>query len=217
MPISRLHDELRAAHDYLAEAAKLTAARLPELLVSSWGSAAKRTAVRLVGRKPSRVSDHVVDHSFAEIVNQCATLERLLDALRWAETAGSGLREYHVLLCNPTTSSSAGLDDHDLVLRGPRGECAKFEVSDVASVKDGNGKEEKDLRSLGCLSKDGGDPTAWPEGRVFLVVGPEFATRLRKATRHGLKRGAFHYVEFKAPDSDTSLFEVRPGRTTVDL
>lgn len=209
--VAVLRNELQAAHDFLAEAAMQTARLLPDLERAMWGVRAKRTAVRLAGPRPARISEHVAEHSFAEIVNQCATLERLLDAMRWVETEGSGLRQHDVLLCNPTTSSSTQDDDHDLVLRGPDGDLAKFEVSDVAGAKDSNRKEIKDLCSLGCLSADGTDVSQWPKGRSFLVVSSEFATRLRGGKRHGLGRGAFHYFEFAIEGCDTRIFEIRCG------
>lgn len=68
--------ELQQAHDYLASAAMTTAKTLPTLRVTHWGGDAKRTTVLLAGEKPPRVSRDVTHHSFAEIVNQCATLER---------------------------------------------------------------------------------------------------------------------------------------------
>jgi hypothetical protein len=89
-----------------------------------------------------------------------------------------------VAVCHPTTSSAANTAaDHDLVLAGPAGQAAWFEVSDVASVHDGNGKEEKDLRSLGLLGTGTGAArcnVTWPTARVFLVVSTEFATKLRR-------------------------------------
>lgn len=145
-------------------------------------------------------------------MNQCATLERLIDALTWAE-AWHELAGAHVVRCNPTTSS-APLEqgrkteaDHDLVLVDREGARWSFEVSDVASERDGNGKEKKDLVSLGIPMAEG---EGWPPGRSFLVVSTEFAERLRKPSRHGLGRGVFHYVEHT--HGTTTLFEVCPGR-----
>lgn len=115
--------------------------------------------------------------------------------------------------CNPTTSS-APLEqgrkteaDHDLVLVDREGARWSFEVSDVASERDGNGKEKKDLASLGIPMAEG---EGWPPGRCFLVVSAEFAERLRKPSRHGLGRGVFHYVEHT--HGTTTLFEVCRGR-----
>ena len=75
----------------------------------------------------------VVRHRFAEVVNQCATLERLIDALVWAQ-ACPNLDGALAVVCNPTTSSAQRAkdgpkddDDHDLVLRDPSGLRWKFE------------------------------------------------------------------------------------------
>lgn len=209
-----LREKLQAAHDYLCDSAKKTAAILPQIAIEAWATAAKRTMVNLEGPKPELVNQAVGVQSFVEIVNQCATLERLVDALRWAESEQSGLRGYEVALCHPTTSSGTAENDHDLVLIGPSKELAKFEVSDVASEKDGNGKEVKDLVSLGCLSESRDEPGQWPTGRMFLVVSPEFAKRLmRSRRRHGIGRGTFHYVEHNVADRDTRILEVVGGPT----
>ena len=48
------------------------------------------------------------------------------------------------------------------------------------------------------------------DGRLFLVVSSEFAGRLRRHTRHGLKLGKFHYREVKH-DGATRMFEVCKG------
>lgn len=133
--------------------------------------------------RPRLVCEADVSHSLAEVMNQCATMERLLDALAWAQTDASGLSTFNVAVCHPTTSS-AGDDttDNDLILTALDGRCARFEVSDVASSSDGNRKEERDLRSLGVLGDGSGAKRfdlAWPADRVFLVVSTEFAAKLK--------------------------------------
>jgi hypothetical protein len=120
-----------------------------------------------------------------EVINQCATLERLLDALAWATSAGFT----KVRCCHPTTSSNkAGQEhDNDLIVSTDDGAVtARFEVSDVVGEKDGNRKERKDLVSLGVLlERKGSDclnkcwrPTE--NERIFLVVSKEFAAGLLK-------------------------------------
>lgn len=198
LTLTRCHDLLREAHDYLARAG-MEAARRAALVedAAAWGGLLKRVRVELpAGDRPLLVRGAEPSHSFAEVVNQCATMERLLDALAWAQTEASGLRAWTVAVCHPTTSSTAdAAADHDLVLAGPAGQAAWFEVSDVASVHDGNGKEEKDLRSLGLLG--GGTGAArcgvtWPPARVFLVVSTEFATKLwRRRWKHLTYREVF--------------------------
>jgi hypothetical protein len=105
-------------------------------------------------------------------------------------TAASGLSGYRIQLCHPTTSSDLDGDedmDHDLVLSDPAGTTAIFEISDVASSKDGNRKEEKDLRSLGVLEEGKGEEKFrvrdWPSSRLFLVVSYEWKMRLRNNRR----------------------------------
>ena len=159
-PILVLLEQLGAAHAFLVEAARATVPRLLRLDPAGWGSSAKREHVVLpeLGR-PSIVPADIVRHSFAEVVNQCATLERLIDALVWAQ-ACPDLAGALAVACNPTTSSARRAnegprddDDHDLVLRDASGVRWKFEVSDVASTKDGNGKEKNAWRSASSASR----------------------------------------------------------------
>lgn len=103
--------------------------------------------------RPTLIGDDQTEHSLMEVINQCATIERLIDALRWAQTH---LPDYRLLRCHPSTSSykviDGGIPDNDIVLVNPNGYFAQFEVSDVSGTKDSNRKENKDLRSLGVPS-----------------------------------------------------------------
>lgn len=187
----------------------------------NWGAGVKRIRVDLQDQegRPALIPPDVTDHSLTEVYNQCATMERLLDALAWAQTEASGLAGYQVERCHPTTSSiTSDPHDNDLVLAGSHGALAKFEVSDVASSKDGNRKEERDLIRLGVLRKATGEEkmnVEWPEGRLFLAVSGEFAQRLRRPTRMWLKGPAPHcrYIEVKN-DGRTRIFEILPGATS---
>lgn len=215
--IYALREDLEAAHGYLVAAARQATERLADQSPQQWGSGVKRLRVILPDEpRPRLIPGSLKEHSFIEVVNQCATLERLLDALSWASTRESGLADGRVVRCNPTTSSSQEEDDHDLVVELPNGSLAKFEVSDVASDRDGNGKEEKDLATLGVMlpagAKDRFD-VVWPNGRLFLVVSTEFAERLRRPTRHGLRAKKFHYREVKS-EGQTRIFEVGKGQLT---
>ncbi len=206
--------DVREARDYLAthgaEAIREASGAQGR---PDWGSSTKRIRVLLPdGPRPALISSETREHNLVEVINQCATMERLLDALDWARTEPS-LSGHLVERCHPTTSSSKeDEEDHDLVLIAPdeSGAKAKFEVSDVASEKDGNGKEKKDLESLGVLPKSPSrrEPSrGWPSGRLFLVVSEEFAVRLRR--RHA-KPVQYHYEEVK-PVGATRIFEVRQG------
>lgn len=187
LSLTSCHELLREAHDYLARRGA-EAARQAALLddATAWGTQFKRVRVELPrdGRPllMRAAEDH---HSLAEVVNQCATMERLLDALAWAQTDASELSAFHVVCCHPTTGSAASdaeALDNDLILAAPDGRAARFEVSDVASMSDGNRKEERDLRSLGVLREGKGAERyalPWLAARVFLVVSSEFAGRLR--------------------------------------
>ena len=182
------YGELREAQRYLsvngAEAFRRAAA-LGD--VERWGMDAKRIKVAFpAGPRPTLIGVGLADHNLGEVVNQCATMERLLDALSWARTEPS-LNGYVVERCHPTTgSSSRDVDDHDLVLvrEDALDRKAKFEVSDVVSGKDGNNKEKKDLASLGVLRRGSLQPAdGWPAGRLFLVVSEEFCAWLTRRRR----------------------------------
>ncbi len=186
LTLARCHELLREAHDYLARRG-MDAVRRATIVESaaSWGSALKRVRVELPrSDRPHLVRDANDQHSLAEVMNQCATMERLLDALVWVQSEASGLSAFNVTACHPTTSS-AGDDtttDNDLILTALDGRRARFEVSDVASSTDGNHKEERDLRNLGVLGDGSGTQrfnVQWPSARVFLVVSSEFAVKLQ--------------------------------------
>lgn len=213
---SALLGELRAAHRYLVAAARETVPRLLDLRSDFWGSAGKREHVVLPGGddRPDLVSKTIERHAFIEVLNQCATLERLIDTLEWAAQRDE-LQTAMVTACHPTTSSAPRKtssardpDDHDLVLRDGTGQRWKFEVSDVAGSLDRNDKERQDLNSLGIFWNR--ELPSWPEGRLFLAVSIEFATRLQRPTGYGLRSGVFHYHPVKS-DGHTWILEARQG------
>jgi len=86
---------LEDAHQCITEAARSTVRQISEVDGADWGRRVKRTKVVLPVARPQLVQNAVDEHSFAEVVNQSATMERLLDTLRWAQEA---LPEYHVAL-----------------------------------------------------------------------------------------------------------------------
>ncbi len=218
--ITRCFHLIESAHDYLVTHA---ATALEQIEVGQshpyWGSQLKRVRVALPSEdRPALIDPAIQDHSLTEIYNQCATMERLLDALKWAN---AHLRGYQVIRCHPTTSSvkqdESAIPDNDLVLINTGGELARFEVSDVASEQDGNHKEDKDLMSLDVLGARSGPDKyvidAWPAGRLFMVVSSEFAVRLRKKCNGWpAKNPHYHYLEVK-PDGGTRIFEVLSQRT----
>jgi hypothetical protein len=218
MPLDRCRFAVQEAHDYLARKGMEAVRRAFDVGVTRyWGTEVKCVRVLLPSDEwPELVSSDAEEHNLVEVMNQCATMERLLDALEWAQGAESMLNESLVERCHPTTSSSySDEDDHDLVLVGPDGTKAKFEISDVSGAKDGNNKEKKDLISLGVLRQGKGKevfPNEWPKGRLFLVVSEEFASRLRKPGRAWLKGTPphCHYNELTA-HGKTRIFEVGKG------
>ena len=212
---------VQEAHDYLVSKGMKAVKDAQDVEETRyWGAEVKRVSVLLPRNEwPRLVSPSSEEHNLVEVVNQCATMERLLDVLAWAMTPESGFSRFLVERAHPTTSSHPGNDDHDLVLVGtdPAGKPvkAKFEISDVSGSKDGNQKEKKDLSSLGVLTQGKGEemyPGRWPEGRLFLVVSGEFAERLRSPTRAWLK-GEPPHCHYADPVvcGTTRIFEVKKG------
>ena len=204
-------DEMEAAHHFLVTAAGETFAQIQAVAPPKWGATIKRTRVRLPKKnRPARMMEAGSKQAFAEVVNQCATMERLLDTLRWSLEALPG---YRVNVCHPTTSArKAGPDrDNDLILVGPDGEVCCFEVSDVAASKDGNRKETKDLVSLGVIGPDK-QQLPWPDGRLFLVVSAEFWAYLKSPKRRVHKQRCFRYVQRDGEETSTRIIEVVEGR-----
>lgn len=211
-PIEGYYRELREAHDYLVRNATAalhgTAALRPD---QRWGIRAKRVRVLLPDEhRPALIGPELADHNLAEVINQCATVERLLDVLQWASDEPS-LQGCAVERCHPTTGSAKnGRQDNDLVLvkEGPYKPVARFEVSDVIGSTDGNNKQKRDLASLGILRKKTFEPIEeWPNERLFLVVSEEFNGRIlgRQSSIPGL------YYESAGRIQDTFVVEVKKG------
>ncbi len=178
--------KIRKAHDYLVRQG-IEALRTAQATEESpyWGAIIKRIRVKFPeDDRPDLIAPTIRDHNLTEIYNQCATIERLIDALEWAQKE---IPDYKVVLCHPTTSRRKGnvkpkkLPDNDLVLVNAQGGLACFEVSDVVSREaDGNSKERKDLISLGVLASDSSldEKKQWLARLSFLVVSNEFAALL---------------------------------------
>jgi hypothetical protein len=205
---------VQAAHHYLVDCGNsiLQQTNLLERY-TDWGSTFKRIRVGLPqDNRPELIDKALTDHNLIEICNQCATIERLMDALHWVHTHMSN---YQVVRCHPTTSSlkyeiDSVVPNNDLVLIDEHGNYARFEVSDVVGTGDSNRKEEKDLMSLGVLKADTNQEEIDTRlnGRLFLVTSAEFADRLRKRG-YPSKSPHYHYAEVKA-DGLTRIFEVLP-------
>lgn len=215
VPVADVRAQLKDAHAYLVElggaAMRHIDANTPDY---AWGTHMKR--IRIVfpaGDRPALISTTHETHSLIEVINQLATMERLIDALHWAE---DNLLAYELLRCHPTTGSQktgeSDLPDNDIVLMHPDGQLARCEVSDVSGEKDTNGKEFKDLMSLGVRLTN---MDAWPEGsppfadRLFMIVSTEMGERIRRrmTTYYPQKQPYFSYmVAFATPG--TTMFEV---------
>jgi hypothetical protein len=209
-PLQDARQELMRAHHALVAAARQAATTMAAVEVSDWGVAAKRIRVTWALMPPGLLNE-TGDQPLTEVINQCATVERLLDAMAWVLSRAPAAE---LLLCHPTTSSRPNdSGDNDLVVE-VAGERWCFEVSDVVSGgADGNHKEIKDLSSLGLIVCEGArwqlsDP--YPPGRHFLVVSPEFAKRLCRPSRHLLKTGQLRYSRLNAPGG-TAVLEVHPN------
>ncbi|NYZ13371.1 hypothetical protein HL658_12490 [Azospirillum sp. RWY-5-1] len=138
-------DLVQAVEHHLADVSAASRER------ADYGSRFKRARVDLRGG---------LDHNFSEIINQLATVERLMDALTWFG-ASPEFRDHQVILCNPTTSS-AGVwlpDGHvaknDLVLAAASGPVVRCEVWDGAGRdRINNGKDKSVLAALGLVKQD---------------------------------------------------------------
>lgn len=224
--LSKKLDELRAAHAYLAENGARTVVRAAELGSSNgWGQSVKRLHVNLPNDgRPVLAKNAPTEHSITEVYNQCANVERLIDALEWCLSPVSGFQGGVGLACHPTTSSGtakrADHNDHDLVIRGVDDRLGYFEISDVASSRDGNFKEGKDLVRLGVLCPVAGkrgsfqhDGIKWPSERLFLVVSEEFAEYLFRTERSWRKGSEPHIrYEDRSGSGVTRVLEVMHGR-----
>ena len=150
----------------------------------NWASQIKRLEVDLdVSDRPHIVAAR--RENFIEVVNQCATLDRMIDCLEWVARQPR-FQDCNVFRCHPTTSSAksngqeAGDNDLMLALAQTDQIMSRFEVSDVASEwSDGNGKERKDLKSLGVNISD--FSMAYT-GDLFLVVSRDFAAYIERGS-----------------------------------
>jgi hypothetical protein len=220
--LSRAHKLLkRAGHAALKTAANTSRPN------EHWGTTVKRELVRATSDK-LLMTQGIAAQNLVEVINMCATVERVLDTLEWAR--GNGFSEYLVLCCHPTASSDHAARkkkqfDNDLVLvqrLGKRKQFARFEISDVSGEGDGNDKERKDLASLGVLNKPkkGGSPNdimkikQWPRGRIFLGISNEFAKVIKDSPDRIFRTGLSPHCGYLRPSlagRKTTILEVIRG------
>ena len=107
--LQKMLDELRAAHAYLAEHGARAFMRAAELGPSArWGQSVKRLHVGLPSdNRPELAEAAPSEHSITEVYNQCANVERLIDAVKWCLTPASKFSDGLGLACHPTTSGGS--------------------------------------------------------------------------------------------------------------
>lgn len=210
IPISKAVSLLKSAHHYLT---RLGNAALKNNIASSenWGTEMKRLKISFPkADRPQLISSTHETHSLTEVINQCATIERLMDALVWAD---SNLPKYQLLRCHPTTSSQkvepSDIPDNDIVLINEQGRLARFEVSDISGDHSATKKIGKELSSLGAPLKDKIRCDNPFHGLLFIVVSAELGERLRRRTEAYFKRYQPHFRYQEYPCTETTcIFEI---------
>lgn len=158
---------LAESHKVLRESARLalnTVSGLP--LGGSWASSAKDIRVWLPRNecdRPVLLKRAKPDHNLTEVVNLCATVERLIDALLWCDTH---YPTYKISVCHPSTGSGKNgkRRDDDLVLQDGSDIALRFEATDNSGSGNTTAKIRKDLDSLFFAEE------CYPNDRRFLVV-----------------------------------------------
>jgi len=199
MPLREAREALVAAHEFIATRSHASLSAVPAV-DREWGSRMKRITVDLLSSdRPSLI--HKESERLVECVNMLATVERLVAALSWFE-AQPDMSANTVDACHPSTSGGNG--SNDLVLVDGNGQVrVRCEVCDVVSTSAGqNGKERKDLKSLGCESEVPADDV-----RRFLIVSSNWAPVLQ-AQRRNWGKCSHRYVEHLTTDVATVLLEV---------
>ena len=172
--------QLKSAHSHLGNATQTCIRSLAEN-ADSWGVEGKRLSVDLRGGDvPTLIGKE--EERLTEVINLAATIERLIAAIQWFSESEP---HHHLTIreCHPTTSDGGNdliLQDSDRVTR------VLCEVCDVASSNAGaNGKEKKDISSLGCSD-------SVPDDGIerYICTSPEFAAALSSS---GRKWKQLHY------------------------
>ena len=195
LPLPDSRRQLVEAHDFLVARCRAMAS-IPNA-GPLWGIQMKRLRVDLkIAGRPAIVCKDA--ERFGEVVNMVATLERLIAALEWFGQQ-SEFGSLRVKECHPSTSSAKG--SNDLVLENDMGRVAvRCEVCDVASsTADHNGKERKDIKSLGCTTGVPSDGV-----RRFICTSPEFARAIQSDKRQWGQR-QHRYREIAVGDEGDSV------------
>jgi hypothetical protein len=170
---------------------------------SSWARQLKALLI------PLRQKDLICKDSerLIEIISQCATVERLLDVLRWARQ-NVEFRSTEIVVCNPTTGSGCTSDKLeiptelkklDLVLK-IADKYAFFEVSDNIGAARAK-KEATEIESLLKARR----LEAYKCSDCYRVMSKEAATY---AKRSGRAQAAFTYRAVPTPGQETVVLRV---------
>ena len=172
-------DKLKQTHALIVERA-IVAQKKIGTNGEAWGAELKRLEVSL---PDGQLLVGKASEKFVEVINILATTKRTISSLCWLakQHPSASLRECH-------SSTSDDTEGNDIVLVSPEtGKVlVRCEVTDVTSKKPGqNGKEEKDIKNLGCeeyVPNDG--------ATRYIATSHEFSSALTSEKR---KWAAMHY------------------------
>jgi hypothetical protein len=160
-------EELSKAHKILRESAKPVLKDLCAVASDdSWGSSVKDLRVSLPANgcdRPVLLRKAKPDHNLAEVITLCATVERIIDALRWC---GTYYPRHEISVCHPTSGSGKkGVQrENDLVMEERSDIALRFEITDNSTSANPMARIGKGLDSLGVFEDSD------PKDRRFLVL-----------------------------------------------
>ena len=188
--------QLEQTHKLIVDAAILAQKEVGSVK-SSWGSDLKRLEVSL----PKGYLLGKPKEKLVEIINILATTERTIAALKWLESEypNASLQECH-------SSTSDDPEGNDIVLVNPKSGniVVRCEVTDISSNNAAqNGKEKKDLESLGCSSEVPSDGV-----KRYIATSLEFSNAL-KSKKRKWKSKHYRYIGHKTTcHNQTVILEI---------
>ena len=222
--IPKLSNRLKVDHDYLVERACEASKQWTNLLQSNWGTQAKRIIVNTASGRPRDSLIEKDSEKLGELVNQVATIERLIDVLNMAPKFSIGTQIFRCHPCTSSRKSDKVSGDNDLILcNGNSSITDRFEISDIATEeRDGNGKEYKDLKSLGFGWAWNEQGQSWDyeppryDCNCYLVISSEFLRYLESGLYDGGK-ARNHWRSGLPPYIKYKHLNPGPGETAVLL
>jgi hypothetical protein len=136
------------------------------------------------------------------VLNQAATLERLIVALNWF----SREEEFHALIVTKCRASSDdAVESFNVMLSNARGKTKVLcEVCDIVSVMPGQRRKEREyLWRLGCQATVPDDGV-----RRFICASPEFAAAVQKEMRDYQRMTHDYRVHQVNDEAHTMLLEI---------